>query len=137
EINKIFLERISEAANTYQNELNNGKFLNKAVITVPEYLMSGVIPHPLIFSDIEAAKLANIEIIDIIEETHADMLYYLSNEKYSKKIKPETKIAIFDIGGGTCVCKIYEISEHEGRMYATCVIESHSSRFRNDEYSGR
>ena len=75
------------------------------------------------FITAEAAKLADIEIIDIIEETHADLLYYLSQEKYSEMIKPGMKVAIFDIGAGTSICRVYEISEQGGKRYGTCVGE--------------
>ena len=110
--------------------------VKRAVITVPQYFWKKNL-HPLLCSAIEAAEMADIEIIDVIEETHADLLYYMSNEKYSEKIKPGMKIAIFDIGGGTCVCKVYEVSEYEGKLYATCFIESNSSEGMSDIYSGR
>lgn len=83
-----------------KTELNNGKSVKKAVITVPEYFYNDDTIDTIIFSTIEAAKLANIEIIDIIEEPHADLLYYLSRREYSEMINPGMNIAIFDIGGG-------------------------------------
>ena len=36
-------------------------------------------------------------------------------------IKPGMKIAIFDIGGANCICKVYEITEYEGKKRGTCV----------------
>ena len=136
EFNKIFLERMSETASEYQSNFNNGERVKRAVITIPQYFYKNKNSF-LISSIIEAANLAKIEIIDIIEETHADLLYYLSNEQYSKTIKPGVKIAIFDIGGGTCICKVCEISEHKGKKYATRFIESYSFDGKNDQYSGR
>ena len=137
DINKIFLERIKKAATEYMNGFDSENTVNKAVITVPRYPRPFNMSDPLICSTIEAANLAGIEIIDIIEETHADLLYYMSNEKYSEMIKPGTKIAIFDIGGGTCICKVYEISEREGKKYATCFMRSGWSTDMNYRYSGR
>src|SRR5690606_6573378 len=121
----------------YQAGFNKEESVKKAVITVPQYYWWYNKLNPLLLSAIEAAKLADIQIIDIIEETHADLLYYLSHEKYSEKIKPGMNISIFDIGGGTCVCKIYEISEQEDKRYGTCFIESDWEEGRNDIKSGR
>src|SRR5690606_8043655 len=100
EINAVLLERMKEAAIEYQEGFNNGESVKKAVITVPQYYWEDDKLNPLVLSAVEAAKLADIEIIDIIEETHADLLYYMSNERYSEKIKPGMKVAILDIGGG-------------------------------------
>jgi len=58
----------------------------------------------------------------------------LSHEQYSKIIKPEMKIAIFDIGGGSCICRIYEISENEGKLYGTCFRELNTD---TGKFSGR
>ena len=133
DINKIFIEQIKEMANAYQKTLHNREPVNKAVITIPKYFDDDRESFTAISSAIQAAKLANIEIIDIIEETHADLLYYLSNEKHSAKIKNGMKIAVFDIGGGSSICRAYEISEFEGEKYATCYAEL----FINAKFSGR
>ena len=99
--------------------------MRKAVIPAPHYCMFEYSPIFMISNLIKGAKLANIEIIDIIEETHADLLCYLSNKRYSEMIKLGMKIAIFDTGSANCVCKIYEISEREEKRYGTCVGELH------------
>src|SRR5690606_7076738 len=88
EINKIFLEEMTKQVNTNTDEHDGEEFTKRAVITVSRYPEPFKISDPLIFSIIEAAKLANVEIIDIIEETHADLLYYFSHNEYSKKIEP-------------------------------------------------
>src|SRR5690606_10363200 len=108
-----------------------------AVFTVPEYYSDYGEQHPLILNIIQAAKLVDIEIIDIIEETHADLLYYMSNKKYSEKIIPGKNIAIIDIGEGACICKIYEISGSGDKRYATCFMESVRLDNEDDKYSGR
>ena len=136
DINKIFLEQMREAASEYQKEFNNGECVNKAVITVPGCSLNKW-EHslPLVHSAVKAAKSVGIEIIDIIEETHADLLYYLSKEEYSEMIKPGMKIAVFDFGGGNCIERVYEISEQNGKRYGTCVGELHMRRIANS--SGR
>uniref|UniRef100_A0AC34RGY9 Uncharacterized protein n=1 Tax=Panagrolaimus sp. JU765 TaxID=591449 RepID=A0AC34RGY9_9BILA len=54
--------------------------------------------NKLMLADIyAAAESANLKILDIITETHADLLYFLSNEEFSK----EETVAIVDVGGGT------------------------------------
>ena len=131
DINQIFLEQMQKEANEYQKEFNNEEPVRRAVVSVP-YYSGAYVPSVL-----QAAKSANIEIIDVIEEIHADLLYYLSKKGHSEKIKPEMKIAVFDIGGGTCICKIYEISEHEGKKYATCSIKLNPTSDINSAYSGR
>ena len=136
-VNSIFLERIVEAANENQNNQNSEDFVNKAVITIPRYFRYDGAPSHALFSVLEAATLAKVEIIDIIEETHADLLYYLSIKKYSRMIEPDMNIAIFDIGGGTCVCRIYRISENNKRLYATCFGDSSPCDDSDDKYSGR
>ena len=137
DINEIFLKRMVEAANQYQDAFGHEESIQKAVITVPQYYCKEKILHPFTYNIVEAATLSNIEIIDIIEEAHADLLYYLSNERYSEKIKPGMNVAVFDIGQGTCICKIYEISEHKGKKYVTCLIESSWPQGQNYKYTGR
>jgi len=137
DINSIFLERMLEAASKYQGIFNEGNPVKKAVISVPKYFNSDRESHIMIPSVIEAAKSANVEIIDIIEETHADLLYYLSHEEYSEMIKPEMKVAIFDIGGGTCICKIYEILQQDNEKYASCLKELLMDNNNDVKFSGR
>ena len=121
EINNL-LEQMIKVKTEDENKFKDRQIINKAVITVPQYFWFNK-HHPLISSAIEVAKSAGIEIIDIIEETHADHLYYLSNEMYSKMIHPNRRIAVFDINEPTCICRVYEISEYKEKKYATCVGE--------------
>src|SRR5690606_29014210 len=96
DINKVFLEQMLKVATEYQDTFDDEKLAKKAVISIPKYFDIDGEYNIMISSIIESAKMANIEIIDIIEETHADLLYYLSHEEYSKKVKTGQKIAIFD-----------------------------------------
>jgi len=134
DINKVFLEQMLKVATEYQDTFDDEKLAKKAVISIPKYFDIDGEYNIMISSIIEAAKLADIEIIDIIEETHADFLYYLSHKEYSKKIKPGMKITIFDIGGGTCISRVYEISEYEGKTYANCIKELSGE---DNQFSGR
>ena len=137
DINTIFIEQMIEALNKYKNESNNGSIVKRSVFTVPHYFREKDKSNMWLSSVIEAAKLTDIKIIDIIEETHADLLYYLSRKEYSQMIKAGMKIAIFDIGGGTCACKVYEISEQENKKYGTCIIGSDMFDDKNNTYFGR
>src|SRR5690606_15257656 len=80
DINKIFLEKMRDKAIDYQKQ--EGKKM-KAVVTIPQYFQS-MEEVFAIKSIVQSAKTADIEIIDIIEESHADLLYYLSNERYAE-----------------------------------------------------
>ena len=120
EINKIFLDNMKNAAARYRLELNDKKKLG-AVLTVPSYFTPTGQQESFIESVVKTARLSDVDIIDIIEETHADLLYYMSNDKYSRMIKPGTKIAIFDIGGGTSFCRVYKITQKGTQKVAEAV----------------
>uniref|UniRef100_A0AC34Q712 Uncharacterized protein n=1 Tax=Panagrolaimus sp. JU765 TaxID=591449 RepID=A0AC34Q712_9BILA len=92
EIYQILLQKLKAAASAYQSDLNDKNPVNQAVITIPDF------EDKLIIADVcQAAEIANIEIIDIITEIHADLLYLLS--KYN--VRPDEEVIIVDIGGGT------------------------------------
>ncbi len=74
---------------------------------------------------IEAARLANINNLLLVEEPLAAFYAWLSNNKatWQKKIKPKQKILVIDIGGGTtdfsmietdknCVFHRYAVGDH-------------------------
>uniref|UniRef100_A0AC34RBG6 Uncharacterized protein n=1 Tax=Panagrolaimus sp. JU765 TaxID=591449 RepID=A0AC34RBG6_9BILA len=108
EIYQILFQKLKQNASAYQHDFNEGKDVNQAVITVPNF------ENKLMLADIyAAAESAELKILDIItgkqvstavrtiislfSETHADLLYFLSNEEFSIG---ET-VAVVDIGGGT------------------------------------
>ena len=122
EINKLFSERLIELGSQYEDKFKDGQIVKKVIITVPQYFWFNK-PHPLISNAIEITKSVNIEVIEIIEETHAGLLYYLSNEKYLDIIELGKRIAIFNIRETTSSCRVYEISEYDNKKYATCVGE--------------
>lgn len=117
DLNSIFLETMKKIATEYQMEHNDSNEVKKAVITVPQYPNKDENNYWM-DSILKAATMAGIEVIDIIKEVHADLLYYLSNQEYKDQIKTGDKIAIFDIGGGTGICRIYEIIENNSQKQA-------------------
>uniref|UniRef100_A0AC34QMG0 Uncharacterized protein n=1 Tax=Panagrolaimus sp. JU765 TaxID=591449 RepID=A0AC34QMG0_9BILA len=102
EIYQTLLQKLKQNASEYQSDLNEGKDVNQAVITVPNF------DNKLMIEDIiGGAESAELKIIDIITETHADLLYFLSNGNISKG---ET-VAIVDIGGGTGLIEKFSFEE--------------------------
>uniref|UniRef100_A0AC34RQ18 Uncharacterized protein n=1 Tax=Panagrolaimus sp. JU765 TaxID=591449 RepID=A0AC34RQ18_9BILA len=92
EIYQILFQKLKQSASEYQSDLNEGKDVNQAVITVPDF------DNELMLEDIfEAAESIQLEILDIITETQADMLYFLSKEMFSK----DETVIVVDIGGET------------------------------------
>ena len=120
DINTIFLDNMKDATYKYQPQLHSQEKLS-AVFTVPSYFSFNGQQQNYIESVVKAAKSSDIEIIDIIEEIHADLLYYISNEKYSKMMKSDMKIAVCDIGGGTSLYRIYKITQKWNKKMAEAV----------------
>ena len=95
EISAMILTKLKEAAEAYL-----GQKLTKAVITVPAY-----------FNDAQrqatkdAGKIANLEVLRIINEPTAAALAYGLDKK-----KDET-IAVYDFGGGTFDISILEVGD--------------------------
>ena len=137
EINKCFLERIVESEHQYKDKFKSEHIVKKVIITVPRYFNEYRKPHSLISCVIDSMKLANIEIIDIIENTHSDLLYYLSDENHLNTIEAEKKIAVFDIEEETFTCRIYQISEYKDKKYATCIGEVLQFIGEENKLSGR
>ena len=111
EVSSKILEYLKKIAMEYENNQN----IKKAVITVPAH-----------FNDlqrqatIEAAKKAELEVIQLINEpTAAAIAYGVKN--YSDK---ERKVLIFDIGGGTFDVSIVKIKGNEYEVLG-CDGEGH------------
>uniref|UniRef100_A0AC34Q434 Uncharacterized protein n=1 Tax=Panagrolaimus sp. JU765 TaxID=591449 RepID=A0AC34Q434_9BILA len=102
EIYQILLQKLKQNASEYQSDLNERKDVDQAVITVPNF------DNKLMLDDIiGAAQSVGLKILDIITETQADLLYFLSNKKYSK----EETVAVVDIGGGTGFIEKFSFEE--------------------------
>src|SRR5690606_23829418 len=113
---KLCSDRIAKESE-HQYKFDKRQFVKKVVITVPQYFNQYRKEYFLISSAIEAAKSTEFEIIDVIEETYADLLYYMSNEKYSQTSKPGMKIATFDIRDGSFISRVYQILEYKEKRY--------------------
>jgi len=95
EISAIILRRLKEIA-----ELQLGRALSKAVITVPAY-----------FSDAqrqatrEAGEIAGLEVVRIINEPTAGALVYEAGQHEGKRI------LVYDLGGGTFDVSVVRIEQ--------------------------
>ena len=95
QISAFILQKMKETAEKYL-----GQAVTKAVITVPAY-----------FNDSQrqatkdAGKIAGLEVLRIINEPTAASLAYGFDKKVGKKI------AVYDLGGGTCDISILEIGD--------------------------
>ncbi len=95
QISAFILQKMKETA-----EANLGEKVNQAVITVPAY-----------FNDAQrqatkdAGKIAGLEVLRIINEPTAAAL------AYGLEKKKQSKIAVYDLGGGTFDISILDIGE--------------------------
>lgn len=91
-------------------EKKTGQTINRAVITVPAY-----------FNDAQrqatktAGKIAGLKVERIINEPTAAALAY----GIDKKDKPEAKILVFDLGGGTFDVSILELADGTFKVLST------------------
>ena len=101
EISSFVIRKMVDSAEAYL-----GKKVSKLVITVPAN-----------FNDAQrlctknAAKLAGIEVLRIINEPTAAALAYGIGEKKSETDGEEKKILVFDLGGGTFDVTILKIND--------------------------
>ena len=120
-ISSFIIKKMVESAEAYLN-----KRVNKLVITIPHN-----------FSDeqrkstIEAAKLAGIEVLRIINEPTAAALAYGLQEK--NQLKNDEKILIFDLGGGTFDVTILSIDKDQKNNQNFNVISTGSNKFLGGE----
>jgi len=117
EISAMILQKLKADAEAYL-----GESVTQAVITVPAY-----------FSDSQrqatkdAAKIAGLEVLRIINEpTAAALAYGLDKEK-------DQKILVFDLGGGTFDVSILEIGDGVFEVLAT----SGNNRLGGDDFDQR
>jgi molecular chaperone DnaK len=95
QISAFILQKMKETA-----EANLGEKVNQAVITVPAY-----------FNDAQrqatkdAGKIAGLEVLRIINEPTAAAL------AYGLEKKKQSKIAVYDLGGGTFDISILDIGD--------------------------
>ena len=87
--------------------------LKKAVITVPAYF-----DEVQRQATIQAAKIAQIEVVRIINEPTAAAIAYGIAEKDATE-KKLGKVAVYDLGGGTFDISILELKNKIFRVLAT------------------
>ena len=96
EISAMVLQKMKKTAEDYL-----GHEVNEAVVTVPAY-----------FNDAqrqatkEAGEIAGLKVLRIINEPTAAALAYGMDKKYT-----DTKVAVFDLGGGTFDISILELGD--------------------------
>lgn len=87
-----------------------GQKIKKAVITVPAYFNDSQRR-----STIDAAKIAGLEVLRIINEPTAASIAYGLNQKSSDSIN----IVVFDLGGGTFDVSVLNLNEGVFEVKAT------------------
>ena len=108
EISAMTLRKLKEAAESYL-----GHKVNRAVITVPAYYNDSQRQATK-----DAGQIAGLQVERIINEpTAAALAYGLGSHK------PDEKIAVFDLGGGTFDISILEVAQNEGGDGQVTVFE--------------
>lgn len=104
EVSAEILKKLKQTAETSMECV-----IEKAVITVPAYFNDAQRQ-----ATIEAGKLAGLKVERIINEPTAAALAYGLN-----RLKDQSKIAVYDLGGGTFDITILELSEGIFRVLST------------------
>lgn len=131
EISAMILQKMKKTAEDYL-----GHEVNEAVVTVPAY-----------FNDAqrqatkEAGEISGLKVLRIINEPTAAALAYGLDKKHT-----DTKVAVFDLGGGTFDISVLELGEGVFEVKSTngdthlggddfdqVIIEWLAEEFRNDE----
>ena len=111
DVSSMILKYLKKNAETFTNTK-----INKAVITVPAHFNNFQRE-----ATINAAELAGLEVIKIINEPTAAAIAYAETINTDRK---EKKVLIFDIGGGTFDVSILKIKNNEYYVLSSCG-ESH------------
>ena len=111
DVSSMILKYLKKNAETFTNTK-----INKAVITVPAHFNN--LQRQ---ATINAAELAGLEVIKIINEPTAAAIAYAETINTDRK---EKKVLIFDIGGGTFDVSILKIKNNEYYVLSSCG-ESH------------
>ena len=117
QISSFVIKKMVQSAEDYLN-----KRVKKLVITIPHNFSDDQRK-----STIEAAKLAGVEVLRIINEPTAAALAYGLQEK--NNLKNNKKILVFDLGGGTFDVTILNITKDEKNNQNFDVISTASNKF--------
>lgn len=105
EVSALILSALKEDA-----EASIGESVEGAVITVPAYF-----GDPQRQATKDAAKMANLKVLDVINEPTAAAIAF----GISKNVGVTQKVMVYDFGGGTFDVSILEIGESSIRVVAT------------------
>ena len=106
ELSSFVLAKLKKDAETYLNQK-----VKKAIITVPANF-----PNKARTATLEAAKMAGLEPMRVINEPTAAAIYHSFNRKNSGKKPLNGTYAFFDLGGGTFDISIAEVKGLEVRL---------------------
>ena len=121
QISSFIIKKMVQSAEDYL-----GKRVNKLVITIPANFNDEQRK-----STIDAAKLAGIEVLRIINEPTAAALAYGLQEK--NQLNNDDKILIFDLGGGTFDVTILNIEKDKNNKQNFNILSTGSNKFLGGE----
>ena len=121
QISSFVIKKMVQSAEDFLN-----KRVKKLVITVPHNFSEEQRK-----STIEAAKLAGIEVLRIINEPTAAALAYGLQEK--NNLKNNQKILVFDLGGGTFDVTILNIIKDKNNNQNFNILSTSSNKFLGGE----
>ena len=102
------------------------------VITVPASF-----PHAMREATIKAAKCAGFEITEqnLLEESKAALHYFCNQQFPEEGIEfNESKILVFDLGGGTLDVSLHEVTKDEQSLTINDIAKSPYKRFGGDQF---
>ena len=125
QVSAFILQKMKETAEAYL-----GETVAKAVITVPAY-----------FNDSQrqatkdAGKIAGLEVLRIINEPTAAALAYGVDKK--NRTKPEMKIAVYDLGGGTFDVSVLEVADVDGESQIHVISTNGDTFLGGEDFDAR
>ncbi len=125
QISAFVLQKMKETAEAYL-----GETVSKAVITVPAY-----------FNDSQrqatkdAGKIAGLDVLRIINEPTAAALAYGVDKK--NRTKPEMKVAVYDLGGGTFDISVLEVADVDGESQIHVISTNGDTFLGGEDFDSR
>ena len=125
QISAFILQKMKETAEAYL-----GEAVAKAVITVPAY-----------FNDSQrqatkdAGKIAGLDVLRIINEPTAAALAYGVDHK--NRTKPEMKVAVYDLGGGTFDISVLEVADVDGESQIHVISTNGDTFLGGEDFDSR